>query len=87
MPATLGGLVKALRRPQDHEVFERVLRHCEGLISRADAGLGAHVTDLARALLYADAPEEFMRGGGGGLEGARYPCLEGAASELVDAIH
>ena len=68
LPATLGGLVKALRRPQDHEVFERVLRHCEGLISRADAGLGAHVTDLARALLYADAPEEFMRGGGGGGE-------------------
>jgi telomere length regulation protein len=60
LPRTVGSLVKALRKPDDHENFEFVLKHCEKIISNVDSSVKAYVGDLVRALLYANVPEEFM---------------------------
>ena len=61
LPSTLGAFIKALRKADDHETFEFVLRNCEKMISQSDRSIDAYAKDLARALLYANAPEEFMQ--------------------------
>ena len=85
LPSTVGSLIKALRKPDDHENFEFVLKHCEKIISNVDSSVNAYVGDLVRALLYANVPEEFMEKlKRGGASVTPMECkLRGLAASLV----
>ena len=59
-PQTMAGFLAALRKPDCPGPFEYALKASESMVAHADGSLRVYAPELAKVLLYANVPDEFM---------------------------